>query len=81
LSCRFDFQHRAWSLPNFDDPKEAEKALTIFARGLLSKSVPVTSNNSDPALGGITPSKIPIRRMGVRPSRRRSLGKTKPSIK
>jgi hypothetical protein len=35
LRCRFDLQHKTWSLPVFDNPQDAAIALNFFARILL----------------------------------------------
>lgn len=66
LHSHFDFQHKVWSLPDFDDPQDAETTLAIFSRGWL----PVTAaaiHFSDPARGGSKPTKLTSDRIGFRP--------------
>jgi hypothetical protein len=74
LHCHFDFQHKVWSLPDFDNPQDAETTFAFFARGLLPATAASAIHFSDPAQGGSKPNKLTPGRIGFRS--RRLLGKT-----
>ena len=52
LASRFDFQTKAWSLPAYANPQDAETTLALFLRGLLPAAHPAETHFSDPAPGG-----------------------------
>ena len=74
LASRFDFQTKAWSLPAYDNPHDAEATLALFLRGLLPVAHPVAVPLSDPAPGGTPHS--PPGRAGFRRWRERATTKT-----
>ena len=81
LHCHFDFQHQVWSLPDFDNPQDAEATLAFLARGLLPATAASAIHFADPATGGSKPKKLASRRIGFRPSRLLGKPNNQPKVK
>jgi hypothetical protein len=77
LQCRFDLQHKAWSLSSPDIRRDPALGFPADFAALATAISRVLANFSDPALGGANPSKRTRRRIVIRRSVRWSLGKTK----
>jgi hypothetical protein len=74
LLCQFDFHQKSWSLPVIDNPREANQAIAILARGFLPLTESPATDLSDPIRGGAKPTQPAARRIRIRP--RRPRGKT-----
>ena len=81
LQCRFDFQHKIWSVPGIDSRLDRGLSSAPDSDALLPLLSAVISDFSDPAMGGAKPSKPEISRIGIRRALYRSLRKTKKTNK
>ena len=77
LQCRYDFQNNIWNLPAPQARLGDRLSFANSQAALLPLLTAVIAQFSDPSLGGANPSKSASRRMGIRHSSQRSLGKTK----
>jgi hypothetical protein len=69
LECRFDFQHKIWSVPRFE-PRSGDGLSSALDRdALLPLLSAVISDFSDPAPGVEKSPRPPFRRMGIRSGR------------
>jgi hypothetical protein len=77
LLCRFDFRQKIWELPGWEISRAAAAVSPADSGSLASAVSRYSSHFSDPSLGGVRASRTARRRIGLRHSLRRSLGKTK----
>jgi hypothetical protein len=77
LQCRYDFQNRIWNLPASQAGLNDRLSFSNSRAALLPLLNVVIAEFSDPSLGGANPSKSATRRIGIRHSLQRSLGKIK----
>jgi hypothetical protein len=66
LLCRFDFQQRSWGLPAWEVRRDSHAIVPAHSAALASAVSKNLSDFSDPSRGGTKPSKIAIRRIGIR---------------
>jgi hypothetical protein len=76
LECRFDFQHKIWSVLRFESRLDDRSSSALELDALLPLSA-VISDFSDPAPGGEKSPRPPLRRMGIRSRRLSGKPKTK----
>jgi hypothetical protein len=81
LLCRFDFRQKRWVLPAWEIPRDRDSRFFADAEILASLISQNPTDFSDPSLGGATPSKSATRRIGIRHSIQRTLGKIKTNKK
>ena len=77
LLYRFDLRQRNWVLQELEIRNGLDSTLPAGLAALASAIAKNISDSSDPSLGGDKPSKTATRRMGIRHSLRRYLGKSK----
>jgi hypothetical protein len=77
LLCRFDYRQKSWELPAWEVRRDRDSKFSADAKILASAVSKIIFDFSDPSLGGANPSQTAQRRIKIRRSLRRSLGKTK----
>jgi hypothetical protein len=74
LFCRFDFLQKTWGLPPLEIYLDRDRD-AFFPDDSTVLASAISQNFSDPSLGGAKPPRIATRRIGIRHSNHRSLGK------
>jgi hypothetical protein len=77
LLYQFDLRQRTWVLQALEIRSGKNSLVPAGLAALASALAKNISDFSDPSVGGNKPSKTATRRIGIRHSLRRSLGKTK----
>jgi hypothetical protein len=77
LFCRFDFRQKTWGLPPLEIYLDRDRDAVFPNDSTVPPSAisKMPSDFSDPSLGGAKPPKTATRRIGIRHSHHRSLGK------
>jgi hypothetical protein len=75
LQCRYDFQNKIWNLPASQASLNDRLSFSNSQAALLLLLKVVIAEFSDPSLGGAKLPKTITRRIGIRHSLHRSLGK------
>jgi hypothetical protein len=77
LQCHYDFQNKIWNLPASQAGPDDRLSFSNSQSALLPLLNVVIAEFSDPSLGGANAPKSATRRIGIRHSLQRSLGKIK----